>query len=176
MGGELKPCQLTTGLFFFTLRPPAPPVEKCSFWKPSSREPSGSSSNSTCFARTASRPSSAPSPSTSSAVRPSFSVPPPATSRVQSTPGQDARGSEDKFSPPTLNLWHLVASVLQGAPSPPFFRADSQTAPIPLKSVVFLLWEGQSSSIPGLSRAKTQAPPLNREMCSLLPRPWELLV
>lgn len=62
------------GLFFFPIRPPAPPVEKCSFWKRSSPEPSGSSSNSTCCARTASQPSSAPSPSTSSAARPLLSV------------------------------------------------------------------------------------------------------
>lgn len=54
----------------------------------------------------------------------------------------------------TLNLWYWVASVLQGTPSSPFFHAESQIPPILLKSVIFLLWEGKSSSIPGLSCAK----------------------
>lgn len=51
-------------------RPRDPRAPGCSCWRPSSRGRCPSSSNCTCCARTASPPSSAPSPSTSSAARP----------------------------------------------------------------------------------------------------------
>nr|EAL23947.1 MAD1 mitotic arrest deficient-like 1 (yeast) [Homo sapiens] len=51
-------------------RPPAPRVPRCSYWRQSSHTPWASSSRCTCGARTASLPSSARSPSSSSAARP----------------------------------------------------------------------------------------------------------
>lgn len=59
-------------------RPRDPRAPGCSCWRRSSRGRCPSSSSCTCCARTASPPSSAPSPSTSSAARPWPSAPGPA--------------------------------------------------------------------------------------------------
>lgn len=149
------------GLFCFPLRPPARLVEKCNFWKTSSRGPSGSSSSCTCCTRTASLPSSAPSPWSCSAVRPSRST----QSCCQLPAGhgepqgralphpQCSPGSEDELSPLTLQSRHWVASVLQEALYSLFLHTDTQIPLFSLKSIISLLGEG---CIPGLSCAKVE--------------------
>lgn len=163
------------GLFFFPFRPPAPLVEKCSFWKRSSHEPSGSSSSSTCCARTASQPSSAPSPSTSSAARPLLSVPLPAASQGLALLGRTLEVAR-KTSPVHQPLFVVLGCFCFARNS--FFPLLSCWVTNPtnsLKSIIFLLWEGKSSSIPGLSCDRMQSLPLNWAMCSSLPRfsVWE---
>lgn len=102
------------GLFFFPIRPPAPPVEKCSFWKRSSHGPSGSSLNCTCCARTASQPSSVPSPSTSSAARPLLSVPLPAASQPLALLGRTLEVARENSHFPPFSTSHKSTPLVCG--------------------------------------------------------------